>query len=71
MSTKTTLTYICDGCGRESDASNFCNGAEAGRSDFRMVGHRSLLSAQGDWGGANHNVEIDLCFDCSEKVQAF
>ena len=66
MAVKTTTTYTCDRCGRESDSSDFANSNRSGSVRIEVEGREGMRGHDGAWGGYSYDKKADLCFSCAD-----
>jgi len=66
-----TKIYVCDGCGKQSEKSDFNTGSVCGSSSLHISGSKGGMAYNGDWGGSNHDVKMLLCFSCADKAFDF
>ena len=64
-----TTKYVCDCCGYVSDDAYFRIGSSCGSSKLTFKGSRGAMGYDGAWGGGNHDIEMLLCFKCSDEIR--
>jgi len=67
----TTVKYICDCCGKESDSEDFNTGCESGSGSIEIKGSYGAKDAFGNWGGRTTNIKEELCFECMKTIENF
>lgn len=70
MGVETRRTYVCDGCGRRSDKSDFKDQFASGSATLFMSWH-SGPGFSGDVKPTHGEDEFLLCHECFPKVRAF
>ncbi len=64
-----STTYVCDGCGKKSDHSDFNDGLTCGSSKVQIAWSKGGRGFDGAWGGSSGEGEYLLCAKCGDAVR--
>ena len=71
MGVETKTSYVCDGCGKQSDKPNFEDATECGSGVLKLKWSLGGKGHDGAWGGISGDDEKLFCHSCVRKIRRY